>query len=83
VQGGLELDANKMKAVTFTDAKPNTSWTDYTVTIDGDKGVVQNLGTDGSLSEMGNSSPRSTSLAQSDLEADVAALQGSYCPAAA
>ena len=83
VQGGLELDANKLKAATFSGATPQTAWTDYTVAIDGADGVVQNLAPDGTLSETDGNSTLSTSLPQGDLEADVAALQSSFCPAAA
>jgi len=83
VQGGLELDATKMKTVTYSDAKPQTGWTDYAIAIDGAKGVTQNIGTDGALSETDPHSTLSTSIPQADLEADVKALQATYCPAAA
>ena len=83
VQGGLELDANKLKAATYSGATPQAAWTDYTIAIDGAEGVVQNLAPDGTLSETDSKSTLSTSLAQSDLEADVAALQSTFCPAAA
>ena len=83
VQGGLELDANKLKAATYSGATPQAAWTDYAITIDGAAGVVQSLHEDGTLSETSNDSTLSTSIAQADLEADVAALQSTFCPAAA
>ena len=84
VQGGLELDANKLKAVTYSDAKPQDGgWTDYAIALDGDQGVTQILSSDGTLDETDPKSTLSTSLSQTDLEAAVTALQASYCPAAA
>ena len=84
VQGGLELDANKLKSVAYSGAKANAGgWTDYAITIDGPAGVVQSLHEDGTLSETSNDSTLSTSIAQGDLEADVTALQSTFCPAAA
>ena len=84
VQGGLELDANKLKSVTYSDAKPQAGgWTDYAIALDGAPGVTQIIGTDGTLDETEPKSTFSTSMAEADLEADVAALQASYCPAAA
>ncbi|MEO8758673.1 MAG: hypothetical protein ABI398_13095 [Devosia sp.] len=84
VQGGLELDANKLKSVTYSGAAPQAGgWTDYSIDLDGADGVVQSLHEDGTLSETSNTSTLSTSIPQSDLEADVIALQSSFCPAAA
>ena len=82
VQGGLELDANKLKSVAYSGAAAQAGgWTDYAIAIDGADGVVQSLHADGTLSETSNTSTLSTSIPQADLEADVAALQSS-CPAA-
>ncbi len=80
VQGGLELDATKLKTVSFTPAAPNAGgWNDYTITVTGEKGVVQNIGTDGTLSDTDTSSTLSTSLTNADLTAAVTALQA-VCP---
>ena len=82
VQGGLELDANKLKSASYTSAAPNAGgWNDYTITVVGDKGVVQNIGTDGTMSDTDPSSTLSTSLTNADLTAAVTALQA-VCPPA-
>ena len=83
VQGGLELDANKLKSVAYSGAAPQASWTDYSITLDGAAGVVQSLHADGTLSELGNTSTLSTSLKDTDMLAAVAEFQKSFCPAAA
>lgn len=80
VQGGLELDANKLKSVSYTTAAANPGgWNDYTVTVTGETGVVQNIAPDGTLGETSSSSTLSTSLTNADLTAAVTALQV-VCP---
>lgn len=80
VQGGLELDATKLKSVSFTPAAPNAGgWSDYSVTVTGETGVVQTIAPDGTLSDAEPSSTLSTSLTNADLTAAATALQA-ICP---
>ncbi len=82
-QGGIELDTHKLKSVIYGLAKEEPAFTDWAITLNGtDEGVVQNIGTDGKLSPATNNSIISTSLKDTDMQAAVTALQGTYCPAA-
>lgn len=84
VQGGIQVDAHKLKSVTYALAAEKTGWTDYGITLNGtDDAVVQSLAPDGTLSPTKNNSIVSTSLKDTDMQAAVSALQGTYCPAAA
>lgn len=83
LQGGIELDAHKLKSVTYALAAEKDGWTDYAITLAGtDDGVVQNLATDGTLTPTKNSSIISTSLKDTDMLAAAAEFQKSFCPAA-
>jgi hypothetical protein len=82
-QGGIELDAHKLKSVTYGLAKQEQQWTDWAITLNGtDDAVVQNIGTDGKLSPAVPNSIISSSLKDTDMQAAVTALQAGACPAA-
>jgi hypothetical protein len=82
-QGGIEVDAHKLKTVTYALAAEKTGWTDYSITLEGtDATVVQSLAADGKLSPAQNTSIISTSLKDTDMQAAVAEFQKSFCPAA-
>ncbi len=82
-QGGIELDAHKLKAVTYALAAEKDGYTDWSITLEGtDAGVVQGLAPDGTLAPAQNTSIISTSLKDTDMQADVAEFQKTYCPAA-
>lgn len=82
-QGGIEVDAHKLKSVTYALAAEKDGWTDYSITLEGtDDGIVQSLAPDSSLTAAKNSSIISTSLKDTDMLAAVAEFQKSFCPAA-
>lgn len=83
-QGGIEVDAHKLKSVSYALSAEKDGWTDWAITLNGtDATVIQNLNADGSLSATTNSSIISTSLKDTDMQTAVTALQATYCPAAA
>ena len=82
-QGGIEVDAHKLKSVTYALAAEQAGWVDYAITLEGPEGVVQKLAPDGSVSPAKNTSIISTSLKDTDMLAAVTQFQKSFCPAAA
>ena len=82
-QGGIEVDAHKLKGVAYALAAEKDGWTDYGITLEGtDESVVQSVAPDGTLTPSKNSSIVSTSLKDTEMQAAVAEFQKSFCPAA-
>jgi hypothetical protein len=81
--GGIEVDATKLQAVTYDTLKQNDNWADYKVTLTGQPGVVQAIGPGGQLAPIPPQSQLSTSLTTETMQAALAELQKTACPAAA
>jgi hypothetical protein len=82
-QGGIEIDAHKIKSVSYVLQATKDTYSDWAITLNGnDASVVQALAADGTLSPTANNSVVSTSLKDTDMQAAVSALQATYCPAA-
>ena len=79
VQAGIEVDANKIKTVTYAQVAKQATWTDYTITLAGGDNIVQLLSPDGKLAPTDASSTISTSLTVDDMNAAVTQFQATYC----
>ena len=84
VQGGIEIDAHKLKSVNYIPVAQHPTWSDYTITLEGAAAdqIVQNIAADGTLTPTKPSSVISTSLKDTDMQAAVTEFQKNYCPAA-
>ena len=80
--GAIELDATKLQAVAYEMLKENDNWTDYRITLHGQPNLLQELGPNGQLGPIQPTSQLSTSLTSDMMQAAVAELQKTYCPAA-
>jgi len=79
VQAGIEVDANKIKTVTYAAGDKKDTWTDYTITLAGGDNIVQLLSPDGKLAPTDPTSTLSTSLTLDDLNGAVTKFQATYC----
>jgi hypothetical protein len=80
--GGIELDATKLQAVAYETLKENDNWTDYRITLNGQPNLLQELGPQGQLGPIQPTSQLSSSLTSDMMQAALAELQKTYCPAA-
>lgn len=80
VGGAVELDASKLTGVRY-DPEPatNASWTGYNVTLEGGTGLVQLVGSDGTLSPRDSNSEIGTSLSLADMQGAAATFLGTVC----
>jgi hypothetical protein len=79
LSGGIEVDANKLKSVTYEKVGSNDNLTSYQITLVGADGIVQAIGEDGKLSETDPGSTLTTSLSADDMQAAAAEFQSTYC----
>jgi hypothetical protein len=83
LRGGIEIDANKLKSVTYDETGKHDKISSYKVTLVGGEGVVQLIGPDGKLAPTEPSSPFSSSLTIDEMQAAVTEFQSAYCEATA
>jgi hypothetical protein len=79
---GIEVDANKLKSLTYDKTGAHGTVVDYQVNLVGGDGIVQRLGANGEHSSSSSNSHMSTTLAPEAMQAAFAALQSGACPAA-
>lgn len=80
--GGIQLDAGKLVSASFEKLGDHAQTKDYAITLTGKDGIVQHLGPSGELAPAEPNSVFATSLTPETMQAAVAALQASDCPAA-